>query len=54
MTFLIKEEKIKEKENCHILLISIDGSTSKLIDTIKACKEMTFSGPSWGFSDVQK
>ena len=54
MTFLIKEEKIKEKENCHILLISIDGSTSKLIDNIKACKEMTFSGPSWIFSDFQK
>ena len=54
MTFLIKADQIKEKENCHILMISIDGSTSKLIDNIKACKEMTFSGPSWIFSDFQK
>jgi hypothetical protein len=54
MTFLIKEEKIKETDNCHILTISLGGSTSSLIDNIKACKEMTFSGPSWVFSDVQK
>jgi len=54
MTFLIKADQIKEKENCHILSISINGSTSQLIDNIKACKEMTFSGPSWVFSDIQK
>lgn len=54
MTFLIKKEKIKERENCHILTISLGGSTSSLIDNIKACKEMTFSGPSWVFSDIQK
>ena len=54
MTFLIKEEEIKEKENCHILLISIDGSISSSINSIEVCKKMTFSGPSWVFSDIQK
>ena len=40
-------------DNCYILSILLEGKNSSTINNLKACKEITFSGPSWVLSDIQ-
>ncbi len=53
ITFSIEDTKIINTDNCYILSILLEGSSSSTINNLKACKEMTFSGPSWVLSDIQ-
>ena len=53
ITFSIKEKEIFNTDNCYILSILLEGKNSSTINNLKACKEMTFSGPSWVLSDIQ-
>ena len=40
-------------DNCYILSILLESSSSSTKNNLKACKEMTFSGQSWVLSDIQ-
>ena len=53
ITFSIEDTKIINTDNCYILSILLESSSSSTKNNLKACKEMTFSGQSWVLSDIQ-
>ena len=53
ITFSIEDTIIINTDNCYILSILLESSSSSTKNNLKACKEMTFSGHSWVLSDIQ-
>ena len=53
ITFSIEDTIIINTDNCYILSILLESSSSSTKNNLKACKEMTFSGQSWVLSDIQ-
>ena len=53
ITFSIEDTIIINTDNCYILSILLESSSSSTKNNLKACKEITFSGQSWVLSDIQ-